>query len=59
MWEKIDSDPSWRTQVSGVCARIQQCLHFLHRIRLFNVCKEWQQDHSFAMVSPTGLGTYQ
>lgn len=33
----LDSDLSWNTQV---CSRTQQCLHFLHRLRLFGVCQD-------------------
>lgn len=35
----IDSDLSWRTQVTTVCSRIHQRLHFLRRLRLFGVCR--------------------
>lgn len=35
----IDSDLSWRTQVTNVCTRIHQRLHFLRRLRVFGVCK--------------------
>ena len=35
----IDSDLSWHTQVTNVCSRIHQRLHFLRRLRVFGVCK--------------------
>ena len=35
----IDSDLSWHTHVADVCTRTHQCLHFLHRLRVFGVSK--------------------
>lgn len=33
----IDSELNWHSQVSSLCARIYQQLHFLRRLRLFGV----------------------
>lgn len=35
----IDRDLSWKTQVTKVCSKIHQRIHFLRRLRLFGVCQ--------------------